>query len=255
MAGLSRQGSANRQVTDADKPPPHRTRRVSFDDESTNKNKNRSKNEKANDLEAPDFRDKAGRSCMFMICAWTCIIIFTILIVLLFVGISYLAFLQSGMPSICIRQLNITKLQLDHQDKLSTTVFLLLRITNKNEKLTLLYSPLDVLVNSQGIKLGEDHIDKFSQKPQNDTDYHIKMENKNADVDRHAVEELNSDIQAKEVMYDIFVGGKIGLKLGGLEMANVPFLASCRHIKQFDVNLGRRPECDVRMFGFRPSNN
>ncbi|MED6197599.1 hypothetical protein PIB30_057997 [Stylosanthes scabra] len=233
----SRQG-VTVQVTNPDKPP-RRACRASFDNESFH------------DLEVSEFRDKIGRSCWFMICAWACIVAFTILIVLLFMGISYLAFLQSGLPKVCVRQLNIAKLELDPQDKLSTSVVLLLRMANKNGKLSLVYSPVDVLVQSEGITLGENRIDNFSQKPHDESDFPMTMETTNADTDKHAVEELKSDMDAKEVMYDVFVSGKIGFKMADMEMANVPFVATCRDIKQSEINLGRRPECDVHMFGFR----
>ena len=150
-----------------------------------------------------------------------------------------------------VRSLNITKLHLDSQNKLDTNISLLLRVSNQNEKLVLLYGPLYVVVTSEKVTLGEAHIKGFSQKPKNDTNFEMEMVLEKADANKYAVDELRSDMSANEVVYDIYMSGKIGFKVGSLKMTNVPFLSSCRQIKQLDVDFGRRPECDAKMFGSR----
>lgn len=126
-----------------------------------------------------------------------------------------------------------------------------LRISNKNEKLKLLYGPLSVDVTSEDVPLGMAKLKGFSQMPKNDTDLDMTMALHNADVDKYAADDLKSDINANEMVFDVYVSGHIGLKVGSLQMTDIPFLASCHQIKQMDVDFGRRPECDVKMFAFR----
>lgn len=153
-----------------------------------------------------------------------------------------------------VRALNITKLEVN-ESKMNAVINMTLRVSNNNDKLILLYSTISVFVTSQRVTLGETRIGGFSQRPKNDTDFEMKMVLNNVDVNKFAVDDLKSDISVKEVVYDVYVQGKIGFKVGSLKMDNVPFLSSCRQINQRDVDLGRRPGCDAKMFASRPSNN
>lgn len=148
--------------------------------------------------------------------------------------------------------LTITKLEIDNStQKMDSIISLGLRVSNKNDKFEILYGPLSVDVASDEVPLGKNTIRGFSQKPHNDTDLEMTMTLDNANVDKFAVDDLKSDISAKEMVFDVYVGGKIGFKIGSLHMINVPFLSSCHQIKQMDVDFGRRPGCDVKMFAFR----
>ncbi|KAF1891016.1 hypothetical protein Lal_00001151 [Lupinus albus] len=152
----------------------------------------------------------------------------------------------------CHRSLNITKLEVDNNsEQLHAIISLGIRVSNKNEKMEILYGPLFVDVISEEVALGNAIVEGFSQKAQNDTNLDMQMTISNAKVDRDAVESLKSDIDSKEMVFDVYVGGHIGFKIGSMHMTNVPFLSSCHEIKQMDVDFGRRPACDVKMFSFR----
>ncbi|KAG4989506.1 hypothetical protein JHK82_031830 [Glycine max] len=200
-----------------------------------------------------DHLDK-GRyhPCCFACCAWSCLIVFILIIAILFLGITYLAFLKSGMPKINVRAFNITKFQVDDgSQKMNSVIGLGLIFSNKNDKLKLLYGPLDVDVTSEDVLLGKKKQGGFSQKPLNVTNLDMTMTLENADVDKYAAEELKSDIKAYEMVFDLYVGGHIGFQVGKLQMNNVPFLASCNQIKREDVDFGRKPECEVKLFAAR----
>lgn len=188
----------------------------------------------------------------FACCAWSCLILFLIIITFLFAGISYLAFLKAGMPHVNVRTMNIAKFQVDDRTQTMNAVISLgLRFSNKNEKLKLLYGPLLVDVSSEDVSLGQTKHNGFSQMPKNDTDMDMTMTLNHANVNKDAADDLKSDIDAYEMIFDVYVSGNIGMEVGSLKMINVPFLSSCHQIKRMDVDFGRKPECEVRMFAFR----
>ncbi|KAE9598880.1 putative Late embryogenesis abundant protein, LEA-14 [Lupinus albus] len=194
--------------------------------------------------------------CCSTFCVWSCLSLFILIIIFVFIAISYLILLQAGLPKINVRSLNITKLELDNNSQnLNAAIGLGIRITNKNEKTVILYGPLSVDVVSEDVPLGNAKVGRFSQEAQNETNLDLKMTMNNVMVDKDAVDSLKSDIDAKEMVFDVYVGGYIGFKIGNMHMTNVPFLSSCHEIKQMDVDFGRRPACDVRMFAFRPKSN
>ena len=158
------------------------------------------------------------------------------------------------MPKVNIRTFNITKFEVDsNTQKMDAIINLGLRFTNKNDELKLLYSALFIDVNSDGVLLGKTKVNGFSQMPKNETDMDMTMTTNEAIVDKYAADDLKSDINAYEMVFDVYVSGKIGLKIGSMHMMNVPFLSSCEQINQMDVDYGRKPECDVKMFSSRPS--
>ncbi|CAL0334757.1 unnamed protein product [Lupinus luteus] len=198
-------------------------------------------------------RDKRRfNRCCSTFCVWSCLSLFILIIISVFIAISYLILLQGGLPEINVRSLNITKLELDkNSQNLNAAIGLGIRITNKNEKTVILYGPLSVDVISEDVPLGNAKVGRFSQEAQNETNLDLKMTMNNVMVDKDAVDSLKSDIDAKEMVFDVYVGGYIGFKIRSMQMTNVPFLSSCHEIKQMDVDFGRRPACDVRMFAFR----
>ncbi|ESW18896.1 hypothetical protein PHAVU_006G080100 [Phaseolus vulgaris] len=190
----------------------------------------------------------------FVCCAWSCLLLFFLVIAFLFACITYLAFLKSGMPLVYVRAFNITGFQVDEgSQKMDAVIGLKLLFSNKNDKLQLLYGPLSIDVTSENILLGKNKVDAFTQMPLNDTNLDMIMTVNNADVNPYAAEDLKADIKANEMVFDVYAGGHIGFKVGSLEMNNVPFVACCHEINLMDVDFGRRPSCDVKLFSGRPA--
>ncbi|XP_028768825.1 uncharacterized protein LOC114731279 [Neltuma alba] len=187
------------------------------------------------------------RSYCFSICTWACIGIFTLTIILLLIGISYLVFLRSGLPHV-----NMTKLQFHNSQQMNSVLELELTVSNKNQKLRLIYGPLAFDVTSEDVKLEKTKITGFRQNPQNDTflDAHMKVYN-NAGVNPNAAGDTQSESNAHEAVFDVYLSGSIGFDIGTLHTISVPFLSACYEVKEIDVRLGRRPKCDIRMFAFR----
>ncbi|XP_019439084.1 PREDICTED: uncharacterized protein LOC109344792 [Lupinus angustifolius] len=232
--------------------PKQSGRHVAFEDPSNNRYSGLS------DIDSNIVnRDKQRfNRCCSTFCVWSCLSLFILIIIFVFIAIFYLILLQAGLPEINVRSLNITKLELDkNSQNLNADIGLGIRITNKNEKTVILYGPLSVDVVGEDVPLGNAKVGRFSQEAQNETNLDLKMTMDNVMVDKDAVDSLKSDIDAKEMVFDVYVGGYIGFKIGNMYMTNVPFLSSCHEIKQMDVDFGRRPACDVRMFAFRPKSN
>nr|KYP76083.1 hypothetical protein KK1_020305 [Cajanus cajan] len=156
------------------------------------------------------------------------------------------------MPKVNVKKFYITKFQVDDgSQKMNAVIGLELMFSNTNGRLKLLYGPLDVDVRSEDMILGKNKLSGFFQRPMNDTNLDITMKMENADVNKYAAEDFKSDMNANEVVFDVYVGGHIGFEVGNLDMSNIPFLASCHQINMMDVDNGRRPECSVKMFAIR----
>lgn len=228
-------------------------RRVAFEVPSGHNHQSHSSGLDNNiDTSIDDFDKGHHNPCFLACCAWSCLAIFIFVIVFLFLGISYLAFLKAGMPKVNVRTFNMTKLQVDSSSqKMDAIINLGLRFSNKNEELKLLYGPLFVEVISNDVLLGRTKVKGFSQVPKNDTNLDMTMTTNDENVNVYATDDLKSDIKAYEMVFDVYVSGNIGVQIGSLHMVNVPFLSSCEQIKQMDVDYGRKPDCDIKMFSYR----
>jgi hypothetical protein len=216
-------------------PPNHRHQSHSFGNESVE-----------------DFDNGHYHPCCLACCAWSCLVLFILIVIFIFLGISYLAFLKAGMPKVNVRTFNVTKFQVDYSSqKMDAIISLGLRFSNKNEELKLLYGPLSIDVTSDDVLLGKTKLGGFAQMPRNETNLDMTMITNHAIVDKYAADDLKSDISAYEMVFDVYISGNIGVQIGSLHMINVPFLSSCEQIKKMDVDYGRKPECDIKMFSFR----
>ncbi|CAJ1960625.1 unnamed protein product [Sphenostylis stenocarpa] len=189
----------------------------------------------------------------FACCVWSCLVVFFLIIVFLFLCITYLSFLKSGMPIVYLRSFNVTEFQVDKGSrKMNAVIGLGLLFSNTNDRLKLLYGPLFVDVRSEDmVLLGKNNVGAFSQMPLNDTNLEIITTVNNVDVDGYAADDLKEEFNANEMVFDVYAGGHIGFKVGKMEMNNVPFLASCHQIKMMDVDFERRPPCDIKLFASR----
>ncbi|KAL5077024.1 hypothetical protein RYX36_016008 [Vicia faba] len=228
-------------------------RRVAFEIPFENNHQSHSPDHNHN-IETPvdEFDTGHYHPCCLACCAWSCLAVFIFVVIFLFFGISYLAFLKSGMPKVNVRTFSINKFQVNYNShKMDANINLGLKFSNKNEEFKLLYGPLFVDVISEGVKLGNTKLKGFSQMPRNETDLDITMTTNHEIVNNYAADELKSDISAYEMVFDVYISGNIGVQMGGLHMINVPFLSTCEQIKKMDVDYGRKPECDIKMFSFR----
>lgn len=205
------------------------------------------------DANITHLRKGRYRPCCFACCVGTCIGLFTFIIILFIICISYIAFLKAGKPQVNVRRLSITKLQqVDNniQGMNVAVISLGVRVSNKNEKLNLLYGPLTVDVfTGKDVKLGRTRVEGFSHKPHNDTDLDMTMTLDNAKVNTQVVDQLN--MNANQMVVDVYISGNFGMKVGRFQVTAVPFLSSCRQINQTDMDYGRSQGCDFKIFAFR----
>ncbi|XP_058750382.1 uncharacterized protein LOC131629047 [Vicia villosa] len=232
-------------------------RRVAFEIPFGNNHRSHSPDHNHNiETSVEEFDTGHYHPCYVACCAWSCLAVFIFVVIFLFFGISYLAFLKSGMPKVNVRAFNVSKFQVNYNSqKMDAIVNLGLRFSNNNEELKLLYGPLFVDVISNDVQLGNTKLKGFTQMPRNETDLDMTMTTNHEIVNNDAADDLKSDIGAYEMVFDVYISGNIGVKIGSLHMINVPFLSTCEQIKKMDVDYGRKPECDIKMFSFRPTTN
>ena len=150
-----------------------------------------------------------------------------------------------------VRKLNVAKLQVDDSHEMYADISLIVKISNKNEKLKLSYGPLTIDVSSDEVSLGKAKVGGFSQKAQNDTSLNVNMRQDKVKVDPDAVNEIRSDLKVHEMVFDVYLSGTIGLALGSMHINSLPFLSTCYAVKQQDVDFGKGPICEVKLFSFR----
>ncbi|KAJ1376982.1 Late embryogenesis abundant protein [Sesbania bispinosa] len=189
----------------------------------------------------------------YALCMRVCLGLFTLIIILVIMFVSYIAFLQSGRPQVNIMRLSINNLHIDYNSQsIVGAISLEVRVSNKNERLMLLYEPLTVDVTKEKVQLGRTKIGGFSQMPQNDTNLDMTVTLDNARINKPGMDTIGFDMNnTYEMEFDVYLSGKIGLKVGGLNVSIVPFLSSCHQIKQKDVDNGKSPACEVNIFAFR----
>ncbi|KAK7276133.1 hypothetical protein RIF29_17266 [Crotalaria pallida] len=193
------------------------------------------------DAEITHLEKGRYRPCCFACSVGACVCIFTLIIIFSIICIAYIALLKAWRP-----QVNVSRLYLNN-----AAMNLEVRVSNKNEKLSLLYGPLtvDVFTNKENVKLGSTGVEGFSHKPQNDTNLDMTISFlENAKADTHIVDQLNTN--SYEMLVDVYLRGYFGMKVGSLQVTIVPFLSSCREMKQKDVDNKKNNDCDFKIFSF-----
>ncbi|KAJ7959959.1 Late embryogenesis abundant (LEA) hydroxyproline-rich glycoprotein family [Quillaja saponaria] len=168
-------------------------------------------------LDDDNYGGKEGRHSRpfcFTCATWGCILISAVILILLVGGVSYFAFLQSSMPHVNVMKLSVAKLDVtksNNQAKIDTYVALRLDVKNKNEKLKLSYSDMNVEVTtSQKIILGKSKIDPFSQKAQNTTELDIRLSVRKSEVDADAATDLKTDLKNIQAVFNVVMKGNLG---------------------------------------------
>lgn len=150
-----------------------------------------------------------------------------------------------------VTSLNITNSQVHNSQPKGPALQLVIKVSNRNEKLRLLYGSLTVDVISADVKLEKTKVAGFCQNPQNDTFLDLFMTVENARVNPDAVNDSKSDSNSHEMVFDVYLSGTIGFEVQTLQMATLPFVSTCYGVKLTDVQKGGTPKCNVRTFAFR----
>ncbi|KAG6607382.1 hypothetical protein SDJN03_00724, partial [Cucurbita argyrosperma subsp. sororia] len=195
-------------------------------------------------------------SRLFAFCAWICLAVFGIAITLLILGVIFVSFLQSGLPEITVKMLDLSKIQIQNSTNqnvavLNTKVRMAIDIKNKNEKLELSYSDLNMKLVSENIELGRNVIPSFSQEPGNTTSLNVTLNVDRDSIDRDSISLLEDDRKKAQVVVKITMVGSVGFHLGIFKLNKVPIHVTCNFQQYLLLYRVKEPPCSITMFPTR----
>lgn len=262
MAGLAANKSKGGQDLPSgsgSRPQRNLSRRVSFN-ESTLKHSPQSSvlslQSSVQDIEGQRKNPPPRTSGCNICCAWTSIIVGTLVVILLVVGAIFFSFFQSNMPEFHFQSLIVKKLDIFPTPN-SDTTFLTANIevdlnaTNKNEMMPVYYTSIMADLSSQDIYLGKVHIPELEQEPHNSTDLKLQTELNNVTVAYADAKELKKRSLNHQMLIDVILGGNVHYVINGHRMPGFPFKVLCHNIYQGELDDGEVPKCDVKMTPIR----
>ncbi|KAK2968843.1 hypothetical protein RJ640_001161 [Escallonia rubra] len=260
MAGLAAQNSNNG-------PAPPLSRALSRNQSSGQKNLTRHVSFSETHLKQPPQAQRAaadteaqrpqGRcsSHCNMWCAWASLIVGTLVLFVLLAGVVFFAFLRSNLPEFHVQRLDIQKLNVTttkNRDTLLTADFLFrINATNTNGKIGLSYSPLNVDVSAEDIRLGNTRLEEFYQKPHTSTELKVRTGVTKSAVDEAAAKELQDNFKQRVMVVDVIFRGTLTFVCNGHKVKGFAFKVACEDIAQSEIDSGFAPQCRVRISPFR----
>ncbi|KAL1192768.1 hypothetical protein V5N11_030852 [Cardamine amara subsp. amara] len=243
---ISRNGFDNFEIpkkTSSLKQPPSGLRLSGFqEEEETDRSQN-----------SGSFGDEEKRRCSGCFrecCAWTCMFLSIVLIILLLTGLSVNSSIKSKLPQVFVANLKFSKLDFVKSSTdllMNANVNTVLQLSNNNDKTVLYYSPMKADVSSENINLGQKKLDGFKQNPGDVTTLKIATrlrKSKVYDVDATLLRNKEKYVQ---VVVDVLLSGKLSFDWLGFRV-RLPIVIACDGVKQSDVLNGLKPTCDVRIF-------
>ncbi|XP_038895624.1 uncharacterized protein LOC120083816 [Benincasa hispida] len=190
---------------------------------------------------------------LFACCAWICLVVFGIVLAVLILGVIFMSFLQSGLPQITVKMLNLSKFETNNSTNqnnvlLNAKVDVSIEMRNKNDKIELSYSNIVVNLASDDVKLGRSVIPGFTHKPGNTTYFNVTMNVVGASTDKDNVSQLEDDRKRVQMNVQVTMESTVGFHIGIFNLNDVPIHVAC-DFKQF-LLLYRinEPPCNIRMF-------
>ncbi|XP_022158431.1 uncharacterized protein LOC111024923 [Momordica charantia] len=204
----------------------------------------------------------SGTKCrrrLFAYCGRICIGAFGILLALLIIAVIFMSFLQSGLPEISIKTLQLSKFEIhdstnqNHNNAvLDARVDISMTVRNKNDKIELSYGDIVVNVASDDVKLGKSVIGGFSHGPGNTTYLNVTTNVVGDGVDRENALEIQEEKKRVEMVAQVRMEAIIGFHAGIFSIEKVPIHVRCDDVQQFLlVNRIKEASCNIRMFPFR----
>ncbi|XP_008457557.2 uncharacterized protein LOC103497223 [Cucumis melo] len=192
---------------------------------------------------------------LFACCAWICVGIFGIVVAILILGVIFVSFLQSGLPEITVRMLNLSNFEIknstnqnDNNALLNAKLDMSIEMRNKNEKIELSYSSIVVNLVSEDVKLGRSVIPSFSHSPGNTTYLNVTMNVERVSTDKDNLSQLEDDRKKVQMDVQVKMEAKVGFHVGIFNLKNVPIHVACDFQQNLLVYRINEPPCNIRMF-------
>ncbi|KFK22951.1 hypothetical protein AALP_AAs47561U001000 [Arabis alpina] len=199
-------------------------------------------------VDQEEKRDCSG--CFRKCCAYTCMFLSIVLIIVLLTGLSVNTSIKSRLPEVLVTNLKFSRLDFAISSDLlmNANMNTVLQLSNKNnDKTVLYYSPMKADVSSENINLGQKRLVGFEQNPGNVTSLKIATRVRKSKVYDVDATLLRNKEKNREAVVDVFLRGKLSFDWLGFRI-HIPVVFACEDVKQSDVLNGLKPNCDVRIF-------
>lgn len=190
---------------------------------------------------------------LFACCAWICLGVFGIVVAILILGVIFMSFLQSGLPEITVRMLNLSKFEIGNSTNqnnvvLNAKVDMSIEMRNKNEKIELSYSNIVVNLASEDVKLGRSVIHGFSHDPGNTTYFNVTMNVVGDSTDKDNVLQLEDDRKRVQMNVHVTMEATVDFHVGIFKLNKVPIHVACDFRQFLLLYRINEPPCNIRMF-------
>ncbi|KAK2644645.1 hypothetical protein Ddye_019840 [Dipteronia dyeriana] len=198
--------------------------------------------------------DHEGRGChsrCYVCCAWTCLAVFVVLMITVILGLVSMSFLRSTVPVITVNALSFPRLEISSssgQKLLTADVNMAFEVTNKKDKVVLNIRPLTVDVSSEKVNIGRAKTRGFFLKTGKSSTMNAYSSVVKKKVDLSNTEQLEANIQDKQVVVDIELHGDMKISYGGLTINGLPMTVKCKGIWPSVFQSRDAPKCDVKLF-------
>ncbi|XP_030505461.1 uncharacterized protein LOC115720453 [Cannabis sativa] len=190
------------------------------------------------------------RSCWLGCLAWSAMVTFAFVLVLLLFTIIAASFLNSLIPEISLHSIKFENMRAIHpssprrKPSIAADMVYVMRFTNNNEKTTVSFSSLTVVALWKGSKLGEAVIGAFTEKPKSRKELSLRTRVENGEKDDAYSFDAGLMTDENSVI-DLLFEGVFGFKNGQFELKGVPMIVSCS-LKHSDAMAHRSSLCSVR---------
>ncbi|KAL3650749.1 hypothetical protein CASFOL_007152 [Castilleja foliolosa] len=177
------------------------------------------------------------RRCCCLTCFWSILILIAILLLAAIAAAALYVLYHPHRPifsvtSLKISAFNLTTTPADDSTHLSTRMNVTLSVRNPNKsKITYLYGPMTITVQSNSIDLSNGTIANFTSSPGNISILHTTMAMNSIVWDADSVKSLKSDLKRKRGLpMEIVVDTTVGVKMEKLKVKKVGIRIRCGRI-------------------------
>ncbi|KAL5580483.1 hypothetical protein UlMin_012925 [Ulmus minor] len=191
-------------------------------------------------------------ACQLACCARTGLAALAFLLILIFLGVTFLISLRSCLPEINICGLNFPTFEVimhrksatRHTASLIAQIELGIEFLNKNKKVDLSYGQLRILATAEDFHLGKAKVGAFSQKTRNSTFIRVGTRIEHVGIYKADAEQLKFDLVNSEVFLGVIIASTLSFHVGGITINGIPILARC-YPKKAEIEIETKTICSV----------
>lgn len=173
------------------------------------------------------------RRCVCLTCFWSILILLVVLLLAAIAAAVLYALYRPHRPlfsvtSLKISTLNLTTTPADDSTRLTSRVNVTVSAKNPNKKITFIYDPMSIAVQSNSVVLSNGSFANFTNPPDGISIIHAVMAMNEQLLDADSVKSLTSDLKSKSgVPMEIVMDTMVGVKLENLKMRKIGIRIRC----------------------------